>query len=315
MEIAVIALLVAVIIGIVAYMGVLVANERRRHREMLHRAIAVVSSVAAVPVPDKPGMVGWLVGAAKQLAARFGEAVKPKEAKELTKNRAALVHAGFRQPNALEIFWGIKMGGAFVGLVVGSLVVMTGRLPTRYSVLAVVCCVALFFYLPGIVLDYKVRQRQKAVLHGLPDALDLLVVCVEAGMGLDAAMYRVCVELAPKEPVISGELRLLTLELRAGKARREALKNLSARVGLEEMGSLVAMLIQTDLFGTSIAQTLRVYAEAMRIKRFQLAEEMAAKLPVKLLLPLVFFIFPTLLIVILGPAGLSIAQMFGGVNR
>ncbi|MFP5257783.1 MAG: type II secretion system F family protein, partial [Acidobacteriota bacterium] len=144
---------------------------------------------------------------------------------------------------------------------------------------------------------------------------DMLVVCVEAGMGLDAAIYRVCVELAHKDPILSSELRLLTLELRAGKSRREALKNLSARVGLEDLGSLVAMLIQTDMFGTSIAQTLRVYADSMRTKRFQLAEELAAKLPVKLLFPLMFFIFPTLLIVILGPAGIRIAAMFGGMKH
>ena len=161
----------------------------------------------------------------------------------------------------------------------------------------------------------RVKKRQKAIQHGLPDALDLLVVCVEAGMGLDAAIYRVCQEMSIKDPILSSELRLLTLELRAGKARREALKNLSARIGLEDVGSLVAMLIQTDMFGTSIAQTLRVYADSMRTKRFQLAEELAAKLPVKLLMPLIFFIFPTLLIVILGPAGIRIFQMFGGMSK
>ena len=134
-------------------------------------------------------------------------------------------------------------------------------------------------------------------------------------MGLDAAIHRVCLEMTAKDPILSSELRLLTLELRAGKARREALKNLSARIGLEDVGSLVAMLIQTDMFGTSIAQTLRVYADSMRTKRFQLAEELAAKLPVKLLLPLIFFIFPTLLIVILGPAGIRIAKMFSGMGH
>lgn len=132
-------------------------------------------------------------------------------------------------------------------------------------------------------------------------------------MGLDAAMYRVCQDLSPREPVLGSELRQLTLELRAGKSRREALKNLSTRIGLEDVGSLVAMLIQADLFGTSIAQTLRVYADAMRTKRFQRAEELAAKLPVKLLFPLVFFIFPTLLIVILGPAAIRLMQMFGNM--
>lgn len=134
-------------------------------------------------------------------------------------------------------------------------------------------------------------------------------------MGLDAAMYRVCVEMVDQEPILSSELRLLTLELRAGKSRREALKNLSSRIGLEDVGSLVAMLIQTDMFGTSIAQTLRVYADSMRTKRFQLAEELAAKLPVKMLFPLIFFIFPTLLIVILGPAAIRIIRMFSGMQR
>jgi len=315
MELVVIALLVGIACGILAYAVVLWRNERQRRRAMSERAMAVVASVGAPAARERPGMAAWLSDAARGLAAKVGEAVKPKEAKELTKTRAALMHAGLRQPKALEIFWGIKGGAALVGLIVGGLVVMTGRLPGRFSLLVMLLCVAVGFYLPGVLLDMRVKRRQRDVLRGLPDALDLLVVCVEAGMGLDAAMQRVCQELSPKEPVIGGELRLLTLELRAGKSRREALKNMSVRVGLVEMGSLVAMLIQADMFGTSIAQTLRVYADAMRTKRFQRAEELAAKLPVKLLFPLVFFIFPTLLIVILGPAGLSIARMFGGIKH
>ena len=315
MEPVLIALLVALVFGVFAYAMLLVRNERRRRQEMFARAMKVVASVSLVPEEDRLGVVGWLSGLAKKMAARFGEVIKPKEAKELTKTRAALMHAGFRQQKALEIFWGIKAGAALVGLLLGGLVAMSGRLPGRFTLLAVLACVAVGYYLPGILLDSRVKKRQKAVLRGLPDALDLLVVCVEAGMGLDAAMHRVCVELSPREPVIGSELRILTLELRAGKSRREALKNLSTRVGLEDMGSLVAMLIQADLFGTSIAQTLRVYADAMRTKRFQRAEELAAKLPVKLLFPLVFFIFPTLLIVILGPAGLSLMHMFKGINK
>lgn len=315
MELVVIAVLVALCCGILVYAGVVLRNERRRRQQMFDRAMAVAVAAGAPAPRERPGMLAWLAGAARRLAATFGEAVKPKEAKELTKTRAALMYAGLRQPKALEIFWGIKTGAALVGLILGGLLVMTSRLPGRFSLLVVLGFVAVGFYLPGVLLDMRVKKRQQAVLRGLPDALDLLVVCVEAGMGLDAAMHRVCVEISPKEPVIGGELRLLTLELRAGKSRREALKNMSARVGLEEMGSLVAMLIQADMFGTSIAQTLRVYADAMRTKRFQRAEELAAKLPVKLLFPLVFFIFPTLLIVILGPAGLSIARMFGSMKR
>ncbi len=312
MQIVIIAFLVAASVGLFAYAAASLREDRRKRREVLDRAIGVVQ---AAPALGRPGLVGWLSGVAQNLATRFGEAVKPKEAKELTKSRAALTHAGFRHPKALEIYWGIKAGAAAVGLVIGLLAALSGRLPGQYKMMVALGCMAVGFYLPGFFLDARVKKRQKAIQHGLPDALDLLVVCVEAGMGLDAAIYRVCLELAVKEPILSGELRLLTLELRAGKSRREALRNLSARVGLEDMGSLVAMLIQADMFGTSIAQTLRVYADAMRTKRFQLAEELAAKLPVKLLFPLVFFIFPTLLIVILGPAGIRLMQMFGSVNK
>ncbi len=314
MDLLLISLLVAASVGLFAYGLASLREDRRRRREFADRALAVLQAGAPEPLA-RPGMVGWLTGLARSVATRFGEAVKPKEAKELSKTRNSLVHAGFRQPGAVEIYWGIKAGAGLVGLTLGVLLAMSGRVPGQYKMFVALACVAAGFYLPGLLLDSRVKKRQKAIQHGLPDALDLLVVCVEAGMGLDGAIYRVCLEMAHKEPILSSELRLLTLELRAGKSRREALKNLSARIGLEDMGSLVAMLIQTDMFGTSIAQTLRVYADAMRTKRFQLAEELAAKLPVKLLFPLIFFIFPTLLIVILGPAGISLIKMFGGVKH
>lgn len=312
MDVLLIALLVAASVGLFTHAVTLLREERQRRREVAGRTLDVLRGTGGGE-EARPGMLGWLGGLVRTMATRFGEAVKPREAKELSKTRASLVHAGFRQPSAVEIYWGIKVGCALVGLVLGGLTAMSGRLPTQYKMFVAVAFVAAAFYLPGIVLESRVKARQKAIQHGLPDALDLLVVCVEAGMGLDAAIYRVCVELVHSEPVLSSELRLLTLELRAGKSRREALKNLSSRIGLEDMGSLVAMLIQTDMFGTSIAQTLRVYADSMRTKRFQLAEELAAKLPVKMLFPLIFFIFPTLLIVILGPAGIRLMQMFSGL--
>jgi tight adherence protein C len=310
----VIALLVSVSVGLFAYAAASLREEGRQRRRMAERAVALVTD-ARLAEGGRPGLVGWLEGLGRRGAAWFGEMVKPREAKELTKARGALVQAGYRQPSALEIYWGIKAGAALVGLVLGALAAMSGKVPGQYKMFVVVGLAGLGFYLPGLILDSRVKARQKAILKSLPDALDLLVVCVEAGMGLDAAIHRVCLEMAAKDPILSSELRLLTLELRAGKARREALKNLSARIGLEDVGSLVAMLIQTDMFGTSIAQTLRVYADSMRTKRFQLAEELAAKLPVKLLLPLIFFIFPTLLIVILGPAGIRIAKMFSGMGQ
>jgi tight adherence protein C len=314
MDLILIAGLVAASVGLFVYAMAMLREEGRKRREIAGRAYSVINPTREGG-GGRPGLLGWFEDLGRRGAAWFGELVKPREVKELSKARSSLVQAGYRQASAVEIYWGIKAGCALVGLVLGALAALSGRLPGQYKMLAVVALVALGFYLPGFVLDARVKARQKAITRSLPDALDMLVVCVEAGMGLDQAIYRVCVELAQKDPILSSELRLLTLELRAGKSRREALKNLSTRVGLEDLGSLVAMLIQTDMFGTSIAQTLRVYADSMRTKRFQLAEELAAKLPVKLLLPLMFFIFPTLLIVILGPAGIRIVQMFSGMHK
>lgn len=314
MELLAIALLVAASVGFFVFGVGTLREEGRKRREIADRAYSVINP-ARPGENRRPGLLGWLEATARQAVSWFGEAVKPKEAVELSKARTTLIQAGYRQASAMEIYWGAKAGAGMVGLVLGALAAMSGRVPGQYKLFLVVILVAVGFYLPGFILNSRVKARQKAITRSLPDALDMLVVCVEAGMGLDAAIYRVCVELAHKDPILSSELRLLTLELRAGKSRREALKNLSARVGLEDLGSLVAMLIQTDMFGTSIAQTLRVYADSMRTKRFQLAEELAAKLPVKLLFPLMFFIFPTLLIVILGPAGIRIAAMFGGMQH
>lgn len=309
-----IALLVSASVGFAVYGVAVWRDERRRRQEIVDRAVAVVDPRSRGET-GRPGVAGWFKSLARGLAARFGAAVTPREAEELSKTRTTLVQAGFRQPGAVEIYWGLKAGAGLIGLAFGALAAFSGQVPGQYRLFVLVAGAAGAFYLPGFVLENRVKKRQKAIQRGLPDALDLLVVCVEAGMGLDAAIYRVCLEMAHKEPILSSELRLLTLELRAGKSRREALKNLSARIGLEDMGSLVAMLIQTDMFGTSIAQTLRVYADSIRTKRFQLAEELAAKLPVKLLFPLIFFIFPTLLVVILGPAGLSLMKMFSGISH
>lgn len=314
MDILVIALFVSLSVGFFTYAAASLREEGRRRRQMAERAVTLVTD-GRPGDGGRPGVIGWIEGLFRRGAAWFGERVKPREAQELTKGRSALIQAGYRQPNALEIYWGLKTGAALVGLVLGALAAMSGKVPGEYKLMVVVGVAGAGFYLPGMILDSRVKARQKAIQRSLPDALDLLVVCVEAGMGLDAAIYRVCQEMSIKDPILSSELRLLTLELRAGKGRREALKNLANRIGLEDVGSLVAMLIQTDLFGTSIAQTLRVYADSMRTKRFQLAEELAAKLPVKLLMPLIFFIFPTLFIVILGPAGIRIAEMFGGMSK
>ena len=179
-----------------------------------------------------------------------------------------------------------------------------------YTVVALVLGSLLAFYLPDIWLKQKTDKRKERLLKGLPDALDLLVICVEAGMGLDSAIKRVGDELNLSYPDLSGELHLLNLEMRAGKQRRDALQNFAMRTALSETKSFVTLLIQTDKFGTSVAMALKVFSDSFRTQRFQRAEEKAAKLPVSILIPLILFIFPALFVVILGPAAINIYHNF-----
>jgi tight adherence protein C len=172
---------------------------------------------------------------------------------------------------------------------------------------------AIGYLLPGLALGRLTERRKREIREGLPDALDLFIVCVEAGCGLDQAIVKASDELGLTYPSLAYELRLITTEVRAGKSRMEAFKNFAARTLVDDVQSLVALLVQTDKFGTSIAQALRTHAETSRIKRRQNAEERAGKIGVKLVFPLVLFLFPALYIVILGPAVISFVRVFGEV--
>jgi tight adherence protein C len=173
---------------------------------------------------------------------------------------------------------------------------------------------ALGYVLPAVILARLAKKRQHKMRLGLPDALDLLVVSVEAGLGLDQAIQRVGQELSYAHPDLCDELRLINLELRAGKARADALHNLGERTGVEDITSLVAMLVQTDKFGTSVAQSLRVHSETVRTKRRQRAEEAAAKTGVKMVFPLVFCIFPAIWVVTIGPAAIKFIKIIGPMS-
>jgi tight adherence protein C len=178
----------------------------------------------------------------------------------------------------------------------------------------VVAAAALGYYLPDTVLRLRIQRRQLELLHAFPDALDLLRLCVQAGLGLDAAIERVGREMRHARPILSEEFALTGLALRAGSSRAEALRNLSQRVGLKDIDALVSMLIQADRFGTSVSESLAVHADALRIQRRLRAEEAAAKLPVKLLIPLIFCVFPSLLTVLLGPVVVTLARQFVKVD-
>ena len=232
----------------------------------------------------------------------------PKSPNEVGSTTKKLMRAGYKNKSAITIFYGIKVA---IIIALPLILFLSGRMqsmPTENVLLSLISCIAAGYIIPDFILSKRVSARQEKIQLSLPDALDLLVVCVEAGLGLDQAILKTSEELRVTHPDICDELNLVNLELRAGKPRKEALKNLADRTGVEDVTSLVSMLIQTDRFGTSIAQSLRVHSDALRTKRRQRAEERAHKVSVKLVFPLVFLIFPAMFVIILGPGIIKIVQ-------
>ncbi len=238
----------------------------------------------------------------------LGLLVKPKNDTEISGSRKEFLMAGYRGENAPVIFWGAKvLLAVLTALIFISIrLLIVKPMPSLSLTLLTVLFALASFHLPNLWLRMKIAERKDMIRAGLPDALDLMVVCVVAGTGLDAAINRVAEEMELSNKPVSQEFKLLSLEMRAGKSRQDALRNLALRTGLEDVSSLVTLLIQTEKFGTSIAQALRIHSDSMRTRRYQKAEEVAAKLPVKLIFPLILFILPSLFVVILGPAAITI---------
>lgn len=265
----------------------------------IQRRLGEISGKPAKTMEEPPPYEQMVVDALKRIG-RYA----PKSPKEMGRLRAKLVTAGYRSTEALPIFIGIRLGCAlFCFAMVAMPVFAKSNVPLALG------AAGLGYLLPAMALGRLARRRQHRITLSLPDALDLLVVSVEAGLGLDQAILRVGDELAFAHPDLSNELRLVNLELRAGTARSEALHNLADRTGVDDLSSLVAMLVQTDKFGTSVAQSLRVHSETLRTKRRQRAEEAAAKTGVKMVFPLVFCIFPAIWVVTIGPAAIKIAEV------
>jgi tight adherence protein C len=243
---------------------------------------------------------------------RFGKRVAPKQSKDYRQMRPRFLKAGFRRETAPAVFWGAKCLLAICLPMCFFLLrlVVFGPLSTAMTGGICLYLALMGFFLPDIWLRIRIARRRERIFKGFPDALDLLVVCVEAGMGIDSAINRVAEEMKISNKTLSDELKLLNLEIRAGKPRRDALKDLAMRTDLQEVESLATLLIQTEKFGTNVAQTLRVYSDMFRTKRHQRAEEIAAKMPAKLLIPLVFLIFPSLFVALLGPAAIMMFRIF-----
>ncbi|MDX1624558.1 MAG: type II secretion system F family protein [Gemmatimonadota bacterium] len=238
----------------------------------------------------------------EEMLQKVGGAVAGEDGEKDESVRADLARAGFRGPHSVAYYYAVRILLALaLGIGAASVASVAGTTPGGLLLLATVATLV-GWIAPRYWLIRRVRARQKELKMALADTLDLLVVCVEAGLGLNQAFSRVSEEMHPVSPAMSEEFNLVNLEIRAGTPREDALRRLGERTGVDDIRSLAAMLIQTDRFGTSIARALRVHSETLRTKRRQRAEEAAAKTTIKLVFPLVLFIFPAMFVVILGPA-------------
>lgn len=303
--------LIIIIVALLSLLGILFAlymsyskQQAEVWKNRLHSGTSRRSSAQVEADDARPNSSHRIL----QFIESVGLAGKPKKESELSNIRTLLVVAGYRNPKAPILFWGTRL--LFCGVfVVGSYFVpLEGKTnidPMQLRMLLFILAAILGLYLPNAWIRMQTKWRQQEIREGFPDVLDLMVVCVEAGLGLDQAINRVGEEIRSSYPVISEEFDLLSMELRLGIPREEAMRNFNQRIDLNEIHQLTALIIQADKFGSSVTRALRVYSDSMRKKRHFRAEELAAKLPVKLTFPLIFFIFPSLFIVLLGPAAIQ----------
>jgi tight adherence protein C len=260
---------------------------------------------------DQKSKISPWVGRIIELTKPVAQLSVPKEGWESSQLRIRFMNAGYRSESAPMIFFLAKTVLTFTlpVILILYLTISGTKYPANLLLLFIVTSAGLGYFLPNVFLERRIAYRKREILDSFPDAMDLIIVCVESGLGLDAALARVSEEMHMISPILGDELHLINLELRAGSSRERALRNLALRTGVEDIDTLVAMLVQSDRFGTSIAQALRVHAENLRTKRRLRAEEAAAKIALKLLFPLIFFIFPSMLLVLLGPAFISINRI------
>jgi tight adherence protein C len=261
------------------------ATSAPQHRPLIEHIAKLTSPLARLSLPDD----NW----------------------ERSAIRMRFIMAGYRHPSAPAIFFAAKtLLALLLPLLLYLALSSSGKhQDTNMLLLYLLLAATAGTYLPNLLLRNAIARRQNEVFESFPDALDLMTICVEAGLGVDAALSRVATEIGMASPVLSEEMTLVTLELRAGGTKEKALRNLALRTGVEDVDALVSMLIQAERFGTSIAASLRIQSDLLRTKRRMRAEETAAKIGLKLLFPLIFFIFPALMVVLMGPAMLQIYRV------
>jgi tight adherence protein C len=298
MELFATVLLFATVAVVFTFLG---ARFWARPKAAIDRVTLSSAQQASAQVPLHPSLVFH------DLVKRLGTLL-PQSPKDAGKIERRLIRAGYRSPSALRTFFGSKILFAVVLPAVAALVSTQTDAFGDNTLLVILGAALAGFMGPSQFLDFKIKRRQKQIRRALPNALDLMVVCVESGLGLDQAIMQTAKELETAHPEISQEFTLVNLELRAGKRRAEALRNLAERSAVGELKKLVAVLVQADRFGTGIAQTLRGHSDYMRVQAQQAAEEKAAKLGVKLVFPIFFCILPSLFVVTVGPVMVRISR-------
>jgi tight adherence protein C len=277
---------------------------------LFYRA-AMLERISAVIAPGKKKERS-LASALQQTGTSLGvvvekfERVVPKSQAEVSVAQQRLIRAGFRKDSAVKFFYGTKVLVPLILCAIGSVSGLASKSP--FFVYAV--AIGMGYLVPDFWLGKKISSRQKKIRLGLPDVLDLLVICVEAGLGMDQATARTAQELMEAQPQVADELSIVVLEQRAGRPREDAWRHMAERTDVDTVRNLVSMLVQSEQFGTSIAKTLRTHSDTLRVQRIQSVEEMAAKTTIKLIFPLVFFIFPCLFLVTLGPAVILMSESF-----
>ncbi len=310
-EWAILGLVFLAVMGVVGALGVVVGNESRMRRRM--RSLGMSSRFT-----DSANVDADASSPLQRLAEPMARMATPSDEDEITRFRAKFYNAGIRNRAAPIYFFALKAMLALALPLLGWVVLQLGGWRTSFALTLslLLLLAALGYYLPNGVLARLAENRMRHLFEAFPDAIDLMVVCVEAGLSLDMAIQRTAKEMEIRSPELAEELSLVGVELRIGATRDRALRNLAARTGVEEIRMFVAMLLQADRFGTSIADSLRVHAEELRLRRQYRAEETANKIPTKLLFPLILTIFPALMLVLVGPAVISmVRQVFPAMSR
>jgi tight adherence protein C len=304
---------ILVVLFVIVFAAALTAMNLLRPNVLKRRIDQVGAASGSSADALEPADDGKWIEKLAKVSSRVAKFSQPTEDWNRSLLRVRFSNAGLRSESAPAIYFAAKtlLALLFPGIVLIALAGKFNEMPHIYLLFALLLASAVGFYLPNMVLSRLVESRKLALFEDLPDAVDLMTVCVEAGLGFDAALARVAEEIGIKSAALHDELELVLLELRAGSGRDKALRNLALRTAVEDIDTLATMLIQADRFGTSIGESLRVYTDNLRLKRRQRAEEKAAKISLKLLFPLVFFIFPSLFVVLIAPVALQVMRTLG----